>query len=64
MPRNIRAEQSLNLQEKEVLVLMATDIAAIRTALIGVNLKLDNDLGVTDTNYTALFTPAALNVVA
>lgn len=64
MPRNIRAEQSVNLQEKDILAGMAADIAAIRTALIGVNLKLDNDVGVTDTNYTALFTPAALNVVA
>lgn len=64
MPRNIRAEIGLTLQEEDLLTLLATDIAALRAAIIGINAKLDADAGVTDTNYTALWTPAAQTVVA
>lgn len=36
------------------------DLAALRTAITGVNAKLDLDAGVTDTNYAALHNPPAL----
>lgn len=63
MPRNVKAETGLTLQEEALLADMATDIAAIRTALVAVLAKLDADAGVTDTNYAATLTPAALNVL-
>ena len=39
---------------------MLADITAIRASLVGINAKLDADAGVTDTNYAALWNPAAL----
>ncbi|MBC3919165.1 hypothetical protein H8L32_16860 [Undibacterium sp. CY18W] len=39
---------------------LRADVAALRTALIATNAKLDNDAGVTDTNYGALNNPPAL----
>lgn len=63
MPKNVKAEVGLTLQEEALLADMATDIAAIRTALVALLAKLDTDVGVTDTNYAATLTPAALNVL-
>ena len=42
------------------IVALRADVAAVRTALIGALAKLDDDATVTDTNYEALWTPAAL----
>lgn len=39
---------------------LRVDVAAIRTALVGVTAKLDADGGVTDTNYASTLDPAAL----
>lgn len=39
---------------------VADDLAALKAAIVGINAKLDLDAGVTDTNYTALWTPATL----
>jgi hypothetical protein len=39
---------------------LRADVTAIRTAMIGALAKLDDDGGVTDTNYEATWTPAAL----
>lgn len=39
---------------------MRQDLVAQRAALIGALAKLDADATVTDTNYAALWTPAAL----
>jgi hypothetical protein len=64
MPRNISAEQGMTLQEKAVLTGFVQDTTALRAALVALLAKLDADVGVTDTNYAALLTPAALNVVA
>lgn len=42
---------------------IADDLAALRTAFVAVLAKLDLDAGVTDVNYAALHTPAALKTV-
>lgn len=36
------------------------DVTELRTQLVALLAKLDADVGVTDTNYAALLTPAAL----
>ena len=43
---------------------LLADTTAIRASAIGVNAKLDLDAGVTDTNYSALWNPAALTASA
>lgn len=43
---------------------LLTDIAAIRTGLVGVTAKLDADAGVTDTNYAATHDPAAISTAS
>lgn len=43
---------------------LVVDVAAFRTAFIVVLAKLDDDAGVTDTDYEALATPAALTAAA
>lgn len=72
MPRFISAE-IISLPEKTVLLATVgdavslrtqlaaavADIAALRASIVGVNAKLDLDAGVTDTNYSALWNPAA-----
>lgn len=35
------------------------DVAALRTAIVGITAKLDADAGVTDTDYAATWDPAA-----
>lgn len=42
---------------------VADDLAVLRAAIVGVNAKLDADAGVTDTNYTATWTPATLKTI-
>ncbi len=42
---------------------IADDLTELRTRLIAVLAKLDLDAGVTDTNYAALQTPAALKTI-
>ena len=73
MAKNISAE-ILNLPEKAVLTQMLVDMAALRlslaaavtdavaarAAIVGITAKLDADVGVTDTNYAALWNPAVL----
>lgn len=49
---------------RQSLAALAVDVAAIRTKLISTLTKLDNDAGVTDTNYTSLGSPAALTYTA
>lgn len=39
---------------------IADDLAALRTKFVATLVKLDADAGVTDTNYVATQTPAAL----
>lgn len=40
------------------------DMIAIRAAIVGITAKLDNDGGITDTNYAATWDPASLTWVA
>lgn len=42
---------------------IADDITALRAAHVGVVAKLDADAGVTDTNYTSLWTPATQKTI-
>ncbi|NUP12891.1 MAG: hypothetical protein HOW73_43180 [Polyangiaceae bacterium] len=42
---------------------VADDLAALRTSIVGIAGKLDADATVTDTNYAALHTPAAMKTV-
>lgn len=42
---------------------VADDLAAVRSGLVATLAKLDADDGVTDTNYAATLTPAALKTV-
>lgn len=51
-------------QMHKLLAAMQLDIANLRAAVVGVNAKLDADATVTDTNYAALWNPAALNTIA
>lgn len=48
----------------KVLAAMQTDIANLRASVVGLTAKLDADATVADTNYAALWNPAALNTVA
>lgn len=43
----------------ELLQAAATDIAALRGAIVALTAKLDADAGVTDTNYAATIDPPA-----
>jgi hypothetical protein len=43
---------------------VATDLAAIRDAFVGLTAKLDLDAGVTDTDYASTLDPAALLTIA
>jgi len=52
---DIHSERALTI----LLNAAQTDIALLRAAIIGINAKLDVDAGVTDTNYAALWNPAA-----
>lgn len=45
---------------RALVVSLQSDIKALRAANVTLLAKLDADAGVTDTNYTALCTPAAL----
>lgn len=45
-------------EEKKVLTAIAADLAALRAAIVGINAKLDADVGVTDTTYASLWNPA------
>ena len=40
------------------------DLTAIRAAIVGITAKLDNDGGITDTNYAATWDPNALTATA
>ena len=40
--------------------LLVDDVAALRASIVGITAKLDLDAGVTDTNYAALWDPAAM----
>lgn len=42
---------------------VADDLTELRTKFIAVLAKLDDDAGVTDTNYEALHTPVALKTI-
>jgi len=42
----------------------ATDLAALRAAIVGITAKLDADAGVTDTDYAATWDPAAMTLTA
>lgn len=53
------AASLLTLEEKKLLGTLHADVAALYAALAVLLPKLDADVGVTDTNYTALCTPAA-----
>ena len=70
MPEKISSRLGLGLQEthdiRELRILLnsaQTDLAALRTAIVGINAKLDADAGVTDTNFAALWNPAALTFI-
>lgn len=39
---------------------LVDDATSLRASIVGINAKLDADGGVTDTNYAALWNPAAL----
>lgn len=43
---------------------IATDLAALRAAIVGITAKLDLDATVTDTDYASLHDPAALDTTA
>jgi hypothetical protein len=49
---------------KALLDAILVDLTALRTAQIGLAAKLDDDATVTDTNYEALWTPAALTTTS
>ena len=53
---DIHTERALRI----LLTVAQNDIALLRAAIIGINAKLDADAGVTDTNYSATWNPAAL----
>ena len=69
MPTSIRKTCSY-LPTQEAVELRATlttvlaDLAALRASIVGVNAKLDADATVTDTNYSALWNPAALTLTS
>ena len=47
---------------KVVLAAMQAEIADLRAKHVGLAAKLDADAGVTDTNFTALWSPNAVTV--
>lgn len=49
----------LTPEAKAVLRDIATDLAALRAAIVAITAKLDADGGVTDTDYAATTNPAA-----
>lgn len=53
----------LTLEEKKLHAASAADVAALYAAFALLTAKLDADGGVTDTNFTALCTPAAQTLV-
>lgn len=56
------AQESKELKEAFGTVL--ADLTALRASIVGVNAKLDADATVTDTNYAALWNPAALTLTS
>ncbi|MFM7013263.1 MAG: hypothetical protein ACKO0Z_28690 [Betaproteobacteria bacterium] len=59
MPRALNAELLSDPRAKVLIGILLTEITNLRTSLATLTAKLDNDAGVTDTNYTALCTPPA-----
>lgn len=58
---------SLNSEQQTIetqLNSLLTDVTAIKTAIAGLNAKLDLDGGVTDTDYAALWDVATLGTTA
>ena len=49
----------LDPEIKKALADVQLDLAALRVAVVGITAKLDADATVTDTNYGALWNPAA-----
>lgn len=47
---------------RAMLAAAQADLAALRAAVVGITAKLDADAGVTDTNYSSLWNPAALTL--
>lgn len=62
MSKNVKGALT-DLVTKELLLAAQADVAALRTAMVALVAKLDADAGVTDTNYAATCTPAALTLV-
>jgi hypothetical protein len=56
-------DQRTALELRQALNAAQADLAALRAAIIGITAKLDADAGVTDTNYGALWNPAALKLI-
>ena len=61
MARKVSAE-NVGHDVKEILALLADDVVALRTALVAALAKLDDDGGVTDTDYEETLAPAASRV--
>lgn len=62
--QNLSIAASEKIQLLDEFAKLEADITALRASIVGINAKLDLDAGVTDTNYAALWNPAARTFVA
>lgn len=59
----VQAVNNVAAQQKKWVADLVDDLTAVRASVIGIAAKLDADGGVTDTDYAATWTPAALKTV-